>query len=371
MDKTKIKNVNLILDDSRISGISIYTKDLANYLKKKLKIKCKVILPKKNSKSLVNLLAEQDTRYLFYDIERISRKTLINYIKFILFKLRTIFNFFFYEKNSIFLIQGSIQFINILILNFLKKKNSLVIHDSGINLVFKFILYMIVNKSTQIIFVSYRSYNFYKNIFLKNRIKIIPTGSKNQKKIKKNFNSKIFRIGTSCNINPDKNLEFLLKVAKSLNNYNQKIEVLIAGNIYSSQEKYFQSLKKLIKEYELKNVFFLGYQKNINKFLNKLDLYCCFSKNESSPISVWEAMHIGLPIISTDVGDLKFHINKGKFGYLIENFNEKKYAQTIVETFSDKKLHKKLSLASYKYAQKFFNRDKNFAMLANFLSLKK
>ena len=76
----------------------------------------------------------------------------------------------------------------------------------------------------------------------------------------------------------------------------------------------------------MNNIKFVGYQKNIDKFLSTLDLYCCFSKTESSPLAVIEALHKGLPIISTDVGDLGYHIKKGKFGYCIKHFNETLFA---------------------------------------------
>ena len=96
-------------------------------------------------------------------------------------------------------------------------------------------------------------------------------------------------------------------------------------------------------------------------------MYCCFSKYESSPLSVWEAMHQSLPIITTDVGDLKHHINKGKFGYVIKKFDEKIYASKIIEILNNKHIYNKLKLASYDYSRKNFNRDKNFKKLLEFV----
>ena len=43
----------------------------------------------------------------------------------------------------------------------------------------------------------------------------------------------------------------------------------------------------------------------MKKHLVASDLYICTSKFEASPVAVWEAMSVGLPVISTDVGDLK------------------------------------------------------------------
>ena len=241
------------------------------------------------------------------------------------------------------------------------------------NLVFKFILKYIVKKETKVIFVSNRSSNFYKDTFIKNEKIVVPTGTRNKKRNKKRnnkeFKKKIFKIGTSCNVNPDKNILFLLKVAKILKEKNFKVNIKIAGNIYSSQKNYYKFLKEIIKKYKLNNVEFLGFKKNINNFLKNLDLYCCFSKSESSPLSVWEAMHSGLPIITTNVGDLNYHINRGKFGYVVENYNEIIYANKIKKILSDKDVYNQFSKAAVNYSQKNFNQDKNFEIFFNFVFL--
>ena len=77
-------------------------------------------------------------------------------------------------------------------------------------------------------------------------------------------------------------------------------------------------------------------------------------------------MHIGLPIITTDVGDLKYHINRGKFGYVIDN-NDNIYAMTIIKVLSNKNIYEKLSNAAFSYSRKNFNLDKNFKNLLSFI----
>jgi len=359
--------IGLFLDDSRISGVSIYTKNLANYLKINLKIPCDILMPKKNSTNFVKQLKQNKISYKFYNIERISKNTIIDFLIFIFFKKKKLISFF--EKNlyKIYIVQGSLQFLNIFILNSLKKDQIIVINDSYMNLVFKFVLKYIVKKKTKVIFVSKCSRNFYKNTFLENNKIVVPTGVNFKKKITKKFKKKIFTIGTSCNVNPDKNILFLLKVAKILKDQNLNVNIKIAGNIYKSQRSYYKILKEEIKKYKLNNVEFLGFKKNINYFLKNLDLYCCFSKSESSPLSVWEAMHHGLPIITTDVGDLKYHINRGKFGYVIENYNEIIYAQKIKKILCNMDVYNQFSRSAINYSQKNFNQDKNLKILFNFI----
>lgn len=367
----KNEKIGLFLEDSRISGVSIYTKDLAEYINENLDLKCEIVLPKKNSEHFRKQLVKKKISYKFYDIERISKNTVIDYIKFFFVKKKKLFNFL--KKNSyrIYIIQGSLQFLNIFTLNCLKKDYILIIHDAYTNFLFKFFLRFLVKKNTKIIFVSKRSKIFYNEVFKENKKKIIPTGSINVKRIRNRVKKKYLKIGTICNINPDKNIIFLLNVAKIFKNENLNVIFEIAGNIYKSQKNYYSFLNKFVSKYQLNNVKFLGYTENTNKFLNSLDLYCCFSKNESSPISVWEAMHVGLPIVSTDVGDLKYHIFRGKFGYLVGNNKLLQFVYKIKKILNNKHLYTKFSNAAFYYSRKNFNRDDNFKELLSFILLNK
>ena len=57
---------------------------------------------------------------------------------------------------------------------------------------------------------------------------------------KKNSLKKKLKIGTTCNINPEKNLELLIKLAK----ITPEFTYYIVGPIYATQKKYFLKIKK-------------------------------------------------------------------------------------------------------------------------------
>ena len=69
------------------------------------------------------------------------------------------------------------------------------------------------------------------------------------------------------------------------------------------------------------NFNFLGKKHDINSALMDYDVYICSSYFESSPISVREAMATGLPILSTDVGDVKELLLEGG-GLICHNLEE-------------------------------------------------
>ena len=62
----------------------------------------------------------------------------------------------------------------------------------------------------------------------------------------------------------------------------------------------------------------MGQQENIRPFLKRLDIYCCTSNFESSPLSVWEAMSMSKAIISTNVGDIPKYIKSGYSGEILK-----------------------------------------------------
>ena len=103
----------------------------------------------------------------------------------------------------------------------------------------------------------------------------------------------------------------------------------------------------------ISNLFFYNRlnSKDIKKTLSKSDLYLCLSEYESSPMSIWEAMSYSLPIISSDVGDLKEFNKKFSFGYVLDNETITDLDKKILKIYSDKNLR-----------DKFGNNSKNFVL---------
>ena len=124
-------------------------------------------------------------------------------------------------------------------------------------------------------------------------------------------------IGTVANISPVKGLETLIRACAALAELGHTPRVVIAGDVSTRQSRYHKRLVNLANDLGLKNVLFTGARSDVRPILKKLDIYVCSSISESSPISVWEGMAMGLPIISTDVGDVSCYVNDEKEGYIV------------------------------------------------------
>jgi glycosyltransferase involved in cell wall biosynthesis len=73
------------------------------------------------------------------------------------------------------------------------------------------------------------------------------------------------------------------------------------------------------------------------------DIFINTTNIDNMPVSVMEAMALGLPIVSTDVGGLPYLIENNVDGLLIPMNEEKKMAEAIVTLLRDQKKAKELS----------------------------
>ena len=192
-------------------------------------------------------------------------------------------------------------------------------------------------------------------------IKYIYNGVKSEKVKKYNVNNKIKYISVG-DISPLKNQEFLINVMYDLiHEHSVSCELLIIGQIKNLN--YFNKLEQLICKLDLqKFIKIKPYQKNIYRFLYKSDVFLHSSKSESFPYSILEAMNVGLPIISSNVGGIKEQISQNKNGYLYPLNNKKKAIQKIL-LLKSKKLIKLYGLNSKNIFERNFTHE---AMILNY-----
>ena len=79
-----------------------------------------------------------------------------------------------------------------------------------------------------------------------------------------------------------------------------------------------KEIENLILKKNINNVFLLGEQKNIFNYLYSSDIYLSTSLYEGLPISILEAMSIGLPIVASNVIGNCDTIENGKSGFLYQ-----------------------------------------------------
>lgn len=131
----------------------------------------------------------------------------------------------------------------------------------------------------------------------------------------------------------------------------------------TSYQKY---IVKLIKKYKLENkVTFLGSLSEVemcNRFL-KSHVLVSASSIENSPNSVGEAMLLGVPTISSDVGGVKNMLNHNKEGIIYQHDAPYMLAHSICRIFGDDELALEFSHNARIHAQQTHNVSVNISTM--------
>tara|TARA_Y100001968_G_C19454442_1_gene771576 strand:- start:17550 stop:18683 length:1134 start_codon:yes stop_codon:yes gene_type:complete len=138
-------------------------------------------------------------------------------------------------------------------------------------------------------------------------------------------------VGSLARYHNQKDYPNLLKSAREVLDYRRDIHFVLCGNNvnYSNIQ-----LTELINKLKInKNIHLLDYQKDIQNILTQLDLLVSSSSyGEGFPNVIGEAMLMGTPCISTDVGDSRLIIRDDRF--IVPPSNSKLLSQAILNFIS-------------------------------------
>lgn len=118
---------------------------------------------------------------------------------------------------------------------------------------------------------------------------------------------KLIAIGS---LQPLKNFEYLLEAFSYLKNYNVTLSIYGGGN----QETY----QKTIDQKGLK-VSMMGHFQQLEMVINNYDIFIMPSKFEGFPLSVFEAMAAGIPLMLSDIAPLKSIVKDNALYFKLDN----------------------------------------------------
>ena len=126
-------------------------------------------------------------------------------------------------------------------------------------------------------------------------------------------------------IEENKGSDRVLEVIRLLHKQDKKYHLYFIGTGTLEEE-----LKRRVDQYGLQQyVHFLGYQKNPYKYLKDMDLLLSMSKQEGFPGVYVEALSLGIPFVSTDVGGAEELSQAGRFGKIINT--DEQAAEEIIK----------------------------------------
>ena len=175
---------------------------------------------------------------------------------------------------------------------------------------------------------------------------------------------------SQCNY-PLKGFHLVLEAMKTVIKFYPDAKLYTTGRNLINQKGFLAGLKltyyelylkKLIKKYNLeKSVVFLGAldeKKMCERFL-KSHVFVHASSVENSPNSLGEAMILGVPTVTSDVGGIKALFNHNEDGFMYQADAPYMMADAIMKIFASSELAKMFSENAKKHANMIHNRENN------------
>lgn len=149
-----------------------------------------------------------------------------------------------------------------------------------------------------------------------------------------------FIVGTTGRMLHDSHKRFsdLIRAFAIFSNGKENVKLLLIGD---GPEK--PGYEKLAIDLGITDkIIFTGYQSDVSLFYQLMDIFSLVSSREAFGLVLAEAMLSKLPVIATRVGGMKYIVDDGETGYLVEPYNVDGIVEKLEILFQDRNLSKKL-----------------------------
>ena len=352
-----------IIEDGRIAGPQIGMIDLAKGIKDA--VSTTVIMPTDNSDEFQSRCKLAGIEYKAMPISRITKeyKVAIRYVLFSFFEILRIRKFL--KQGGFDLVHvsgGSWQYKGAIAGRLAGIPVLWHLNDSYMPSIFRRMFGMLSGLATGYAYASERTKTYYSPYIKAGRLEFTipapvdtrhfdPSQNLPEDELAPLLQNK-YVVGTVANISPIKGLETFLHMAATVQEkFGEKAAFVIVGPVHNTQRSYFESLQNLAKSLGLKNFLWAKSRHDVRPLLKLFDVYVCSSQAESSPISVWEAMSMAKPLVSTNVGDVPLYVKDGECGFVLPVGNSEQLANRVEQLFNDSDMRQSFGQTSRKIAQ--------------------
>ena len=203
--------------------------------------------------------------------------------------------------------------------------------------------------------------------FIKNPIRIIPTGIEVQPKSKRKIKSNIPTANKAVveeypilknkkfllfagRIGKEKNIEFVIDVLGNLKKEFQDLMLLITGN-----GPEIENLRRYVKNKCLEErIIFTGFiaRKQLDDYYKSAAIFCFPSKVESQGLVVLEAMAQGTPVVAIGKMGTREVMSGDNGGFMVDD-DIHEFTMKVKMLLNDKRLYKLKSEEAYHHAEKW------------------
>ncbi len=170
-------------------------------------------------------------------------------------------------------------------------------------------------------------------------------------------------IGNAGRLVEQKAQHFLIEIAELLKQKELEFKIQIAGEGPLHQELAAQiKTKNLSKQIEL-----LGFVGDMEKFMQKIDIFVSTALWEGFGFVLAEAMAQHKPVLAFDLSSNPELVKDGENGFLIPANDTKQFAEKIALLLQDSELRKKMGENAYHFAKTNFEKEQQFKKLLDFI----
>lgn len=153
-------------------------------------------------------------------------------------------------------------------------------------------------------------------------------------------------VGSIANINPQKGIEYLIRAAPLILNQVPNAHFVIVGSKYSTHPEYAERLGREVEDLQIPagRFHFLAPRPDVENALAAFDVKVISSvpASEGIPTTALEAMSVGVPVVTTDVGSVAEAVTDGETGFVVPPLSPPSIATRVVELLRDPHLRQRL-----------------------------
>lgn len=165
----------------------------------------------------------------------------------------------------------------------------------------------------------------------------------------------LIHVGLVARVVPIKDVITFIKTSKYVKEKNKKIKFFIIGPT-DEDEEYYEKCRKLVNELEVEDTVTFTGKVNMKEYYPKIDIMVLTSVREAQPLTLMEAMAIGIPCVSTNVGSCA-ELLEG-VGFITPLKSPEKTAEAILKLADNRELWTILSKKSKIKAIKNYDWEK-------------
>ncbi|NMB10816.1 MAG: glycosyltransferase family 4 protein [Firmicutes bacterium] len=163
--------------------------------------------------------------------------------------------------------------------------------------------------------------------------------------------SDTFVVGTACRLTEEKGIDILLAAAVEAVRVEKALRFVIIGAGPEGEK-----LRRVVEEMGLTDhVRFLGFCDTARNLFPAFDAFVLPSRTEGWPLSIMEAMVMGLPVIATRVGGIPHMVEAGQTGILVQPGQVRDLTEALILLARDRSRARRLGEAAAEYGREHFD----------------